>query len=120
MKWDLVIPIPYSPTQTGSLSVQGAGGAMNILVERLWLGAVSVSTTPPGQEPMPVVAAYQLLWKRSAYAVVEVLRTGRAGGGAYETLLPLNRESRVCVTVQPAAVLPSYSLWSRLGGGRLE
>jgi len=32
------------------------------------------------------------------------VRTGRAGGGAYETLLPLNRESRVCVTVQPAAV----------------
>jgi len=23
---------PYSPTQTGSLSVQGAGGAMSILV----------------------------------------------------------------------------------------
>jgi len=75
---------------------------MSILVERLWLGAVSVSTTPPGQEPMPVVAAYQLLWKRSAYVVVEVLR-GRAGGEAYETLLPLNRESRVCVTVQPAS-----------------
>ena len=43
------------------------------------------------------------------------VRTGRAGGGAYETLLPLNRESRVCVTVQPAAVLPSYSLWVGLG-----
>lgn len=54
------------------------------------------------------------------YAVVEVLRTGRAGGGAYETLLPLNRESRVCVTVQPAAVSPSYSPWSRFGGGQSE
>jgi hypothetical protein len=33
---------------------------------------LSVSTTPPGQEPMPVVAVYQLLWKRCAYAVVKV------------------------------------------------
>ena len=74
MRWDHVIPIPYSPTQTGSLSVQGAGGGMSILVERLCLAAVDVSTTPPGQEPMPVVAVYQLLWKRCAYEVVEVQR----------------------------------------------
>jgi hypothetical protein len=47
---------------------------MSILVERLWLGAVSVSTTPPGQEPMPVVAVYRLLRKRCAYEVVEVQR----------------------------------------------
>ena len=72
MSATLIVARPYSPTQTGSLSVQGAGGGMSILVERLCLAAVDVSTTPPGQEPMPVVAVYQLLWKRCAYAVVKV------------------------------------------------
>jgi hypothetical protein len=53
---------------------------MSILVERLWLGAVSVSTTPPGQEPMPVVAVYRLLRKRCAYSVVKVRSVGVTDG----------------------------------------
>jgi len=41
---------------------------------------LSVSTTPPGQEPMPVVAVYQLLWKRCAYAIVKVRLVGVTDG----------------------------------------
>lgn len=66
---------------------------------------------------MPVVAAYRLLRKRCAYAVVKVLRTGRAGGGAYETLLPLNRESRD-QDLQSVISWSSYTVSSRFGGGQ--
>ena len=47
--------IPGSPTRTGRTPVHRAGGGMSILVERLCLAAVCVSTTAPGQIPMPVV-----------------------------------------------------------------
>jgi len=43
---------------------------------------LSVSTTPPGQEPMPVVAVYRLLRKRCAYEVVEVLSQRRSASGS--------------------------------------
>lgn len=88
---DLVIAMTSQGLEPWCTPVHTSRCAMS--KQSVWLRCV-VSTTPPGQEPMPVVAVYRLLRKRCAYEVVEVLSQRRsASGSVREWLMVEDRDS---------------------------